>query len=43
LVIKKNAVDLDPCFLENTRQGLETRVFCGETIGQASHTKEIQQ
>ncbi len=33
LVLQKDAAVLDPCFIENTKNGLETRVHCGETIG----------
>ncbi len=38
LILQKDAALLDPCFLENTQNGLETRVRCGETIG-----KELKQ
>ena len=41
LVLKKDAVNLDPCFFENTESKLETRVYCGETIGCAMTAKEI--
>ena len=33
LILKKDAANLDDCFIENTKNGLETRVRCGETIG----------
>ena len=33
LILKEGAVELDPVFFENTANGLETRVLCGETIG----------
>ena len=33
LVLQKNAAQPEPCFFENTQNGLETRVYCGETIG----------
>ena len=41
LVLKKDAVQLDPCFFQNTENKLETRVYCGETIGTVMTAKEI--
>ena len=42
LVLKKDAATLDPCFLVNTQNGLETKVSCGETIGRSNSPKENQ-
>ena len=42
LVLKKDAATLDPCFLANTQNGLETKVSCGETIGRSNSPKENQ-
>ena len=43
LVLKKDAVTLEDCFYENSQNGLETKVACGESIGKSNLKKERQQ
>ncbi|MBE6672081.1 MAG: phosphatidylserine decarboxylase [Ruminococcaceae bacterium] len=41
LVLQKDAASLEPCFLENTANGLETKVACGETIGKSTKQQGV--
>jgi phosphatidylserine decarboxylase len=38
LVLGKNCAKPEDCFFENTAAGLETRVYCGETLGKSTTT-----